>query len=156
MSSLAAPPLVAAQTVPSPPFYTDKKAAAVSKRHVDVDLLKTKMAWDAAVGPAKLVPMNLFMSYMLGTLLQMIPITMTFMLFLGPLAAIARVGEEFARFRTDKNGAEILLYQAVYIACQLAVVAIGVWKVNAMGLIPNSTSDWLAWETVPAVSASVL
>lgn len=36
--------------------------------------------------------------------------------------------------------------KAVYILMNLTLLALGVWKVNAMGLLPTTRSDWLAWE----------
>ena len=37
--------------------------------------------------------------------------------------------------------------KAVYILMQCLLLALGIWKVNSMGLLPTTKSDWLAWET---------
>lgn len=121
-----------------------------SKQDQDqLDELKVKKAWDIATGPAKSVPMNLIMSYMTGNSLQVIPIMMTFMLFWNPLKAIfTETNSSFKNLETKKNSSDILLSKAVFVACQLGCMAVGIWKLYKMGLIPNSESDWLAWKEV--------
>ena len=44
----------------------------------------------------------------------------------------------------------------VYIACQLALLALAFYKVNSMGLLPNHSSDWLAFLPVKVVRSSHL
>lgn len=52
-----------------------------------------------------------------------------------------------------------LLQKATFVACQVALLAVGMWKMNNMGLLPTHSSDWLAfrewpvWEDVTSVSA---
>ena len=40
----------------------------------------------------------------------------------------------------------------IYMAFQLAILGLGVWKLAAMGLLPTAQSDWLAFEEPPKVS----
>lgn len=109
--------------------------------------LKVKKAWEIALGPAKSIPMNLVMSYMTGNSLQIIPIMMTLMLFWNPLKAIfTETNAIFKNLETKKNASDILLTKVVYVACQIGCMAVGIWKLYNMGLIPNSEGDWLAWK----------
>jgi len=41
--------------------------------------------------------------------------------------------------------------KAVYVLMNCLLLALGIWKVNAMGLLPTTRRDWLAWagERVP-------
>lgn len=109
--------------------------------------LKVKKAWEIALGPSKTIPMNLIMSYMTGNSLQIIPIMMTLMLFWNPLKAIfTETNANFKNLETKKNSSDIFLTRAVFVICQMACMAVGIWKLYNMGLIPNSEGDWLAWK----------
>ncbi|EEQ39753.1 hypothetical protein FOB63_002357 [Clavispora lusitaniae] len=127
-----------------------KKVAAVKKpSQNELDSLKVKMAWEVATSPAKSIPMNLIMSYMTGNSMQIIPVTMALMLIWNPLNAIVReTNSSFSSLRNDRNSSEILLPKIVFVLCQLMNMAIGLWKLNQMGLIPNKEADWLSWKPV--------
>lgn len=138
-----------------PPGYTptdknDEKSTA-NLNHirpaVDLDALQVQKAWQIALQPLKSLPMNFFMSYMSGTSLQIIPIVAALMLLSGPIKAIFSVKQAFKpvlgnpRTSSTITGAILL-----YIIGQCALMYIGIRKLNQMGLIPNTKSDWLAWE----------
>lgn len=123
------------------------------QNHVDVEQLKSKKIWEIATGPAKSIPMNLIMSYMTGNSLQLIPIMMTVMLFINPIKAIFNdTNKIFKSLETDKNGSLIMQAKLVYILCQLGCMGIGIWKLNKMGLIPNSDADWLSFKELPVIN----
>lgn len=50
----------------------------------------------------------------------------------------------FSRFET-KDSTELLMPKFVFLFLQVVVMMLGVYKVNAMGLLPTTTSDWLAF-----------
>lgn len=126
------------------------------RRRAHEDRLRLQSAWNVALGPAKSLPMNIFMSYMSGNSLQMVTISMTtYMFFLGPLRQIINVNETFAPFSGKTLKAEIFITKGIYVLCSLLVVAAGIWKVGQMGLLPNHNSDWVAWES-PANYKEVL
>lgn len=66
--------------------------------------------------------------------------------FKNPIQAIAATNATFARLETDSTKTQMLGVKAVYVLMNLTLLALGVWKVNAMGLLPTTRSDWLAWE----------
>lgn len=112
-----------------------------------MDELKVRKAWEIATSPAKNIPMNLIMSYMTGNSLQMIPIMMTLMLFWNPLRAIfTETGVAFQDLSNERNSTDMIMPRVVFVLCHLANTGIGVWKLNKMGLVPNSEADWLAWK----------
>lgn len=154
-----------AKEIPNPPGYTThqekKKNAAGStstkKDAMDVDNLKVKKAWEVALAPAKSLPMNLFMSYMSGNSLQIVPIMMTSMMFfLNPVKQIWGASKQFEPLVTKTNANDIFLTKLAFIACQLLAVVAGVWKLGQMGLLPNTQSDWLAWESETYVTEQSL
>ncbi|KAH3676119.1 hypothetical protein WICMUC_002416 [Wickerhamomyces mucosus] len=115
--------------------------------HFQIDQLKLSKAWDIALAPGKQLPMTLFMSYMSGSSLQLIPLSMTFMLFVNSINSIININSQFNGLITDKNKDNIILTKFIYIILQILTLTVGIWKLNTMGLIPNQRGDWLAWES---------
>lgn len=139
---------------PSPLGYDietkTSKPELKSQSQAQLDQLKIKKAWEFATSPAKNIPMNLIMSYMTGNSLQVIPIMMTLMLLWSPLSAIfTETSRGFKAYTTEKNKSELFLPKLVFILCHLANAAIGVWKLDKMGIIPYREADWMDWK-VPA------
>ncbi|KAG8425251.1 hypothetical protein J3458_001975 [Metarhizium acridum] len=88
------------------------------------------------------------MMYMSGNSLQIFSIMMVFMAFKNPIAGLMATNQAFERFNTEKNAAQILQTKLVYVAMQLVALGVGIWKVNSMGLLPTTRSDWLMWESL--------
>lgn len=102
----------------------------------EMDTLKLKKAWELALAPAKQLPMNAIGMYMTGNSLQIFSIMMVFMLFKAPVQALLSVQQTFARLETDGNKGQMVLVKAAFVACNFLALGLGVWKVNAMGLLP--------------------
>ena len=117
-----------------------KSAAAAAPRKSqtpeEMDTLKLKKAWEVALGPIKGLPMTGIMMYMSGNSLQIFSIMMVFMAFKNPIMGILATNQAFERFETDSNKARLLQVKLAYVAMQLVALALGVWKVNSMGLLP--------------------
>ena len=90
--------------------------------------------------------MNAIMMYMSGNSLQIFSIMMVFMLFKNPLTGLMQTNEVFRRYETDGNKETMLVVKGCYVLMQFLALGLGVWKVNGMGLLPTTRSDWLAWE----------
>jgi len=113
----------------------------------DKEALMVKKAWDLAITPAKALPMQAIMMYMSGSTPQIFSMTMTFMLFQGPIKAIFGIGSAFSRFESAETHSRLWGPKIVYILLYIFTMAVGVWKCSSMGLLPMYRSDWLAWET---------
>ncbi|KAI0131977.1 hypothetical protein BJ170DRAFT_591958 [Xylariales sp. AK1849] len=128
----------------------DKDAKALTQRKAptseEMDTLKLKKAWEVALAPVKSLPMTAIMMYMSGNSLQIFSIMMVFMAFKNPIMGIIGTNTAFERFESESNRGKILQVKLAYVAMQVVALALGVWKVNAMGLLPTTRSDWLAWE----------
>lgn len=74
------------------------------------------------------------------------------MLFSNPVKAIASVNSTFARYESEGTFARILQAKLVFVLMQLGTIAVGVWKMGSMGVLPTKRSDWLAWESQTIVS----
>ncbi|QPG94883.1 hypothetical protein C2857_007203 [Epichloe festucae Fl1] len=112
----------------------------------EMETLKVKKAWEVALAPVKALPMTGIMMYMSGNSLQIFSIMMVFMAFKNPIAGLMATNQAFEKFQSEKNAAQVLQTKLVYVAMQLVALAVGIWKVNSMGLLPTTRSDWLMWE----------
>lgn len=141
----------ASSNIPDPPGFSSKKQKQVSTHkpptQTEHDTLLLKKAWELSFQPAKSIPMNAIMMYMSGNSLQIFSIMMVFMLFKTPIQGLMNTNQAFSRFeRSDRIHGKLLGVKIVYCVMQLALLAMGVWKVDRMGLLPTTRSDWLAWE----------
>ncbi|KAM0261692.1 hypothetical protein ACHAQJ_002144 [Trichoderma viride] len=112
------------------------------------DTLKVKKAWEVALAPVKGLPMTAIMMYMSGNSLQIFSIMMVFMAFKNPIVGLMSTNQAFERFQTDSNSGQILQTKLVYVAMQFVALAVGIWKINSMGLLPTTRSDWMMWEAL--------
>lgn len=101
-----------------------------------MDVLKLKKAWEVALAPVKQLPMTGIMMYMSGNSLQIFSIMMVVMAFKNPVMGLMATQQAFERFETEGTKPKLLLVKAVYVAMQILALALGVWKVNQMGLLP--------------------
>ncbi|KAL2158685.1 hypothetical protein VTH06DRAFT_4167 [Thermothelomyces fergusii] len=148
--------------IPDPPGFPSAPSSSSSSKKKDgkdgktaqrkaqtpeeMDTLKLKKAWEVALGPIKSLPMTAIMMYMSGNSLQIFSIMMVFMAFKNPIVGILATNQAFERFETETNRAKMVQVKLAYVVMQLVALALGVWKINAMGLLPTTRSDWLAWE----------
>jgi ER membrane protein complex subunit 4 len=142
------PPSKSKSNFPDPPGFTlptttqpsKKSKNAVTPRKQpsgeEMDTLKLKKAWEMAIAPAKQLPMNAIGMYMTGNSLQIFSIMMVFMLFKAPVQAILNIQNTFSRLETEGNRANMVVAKLAFVGCNLLALALGIWKVNGMGLLP--------------------
>ena len=73
---------------------------------------------------------------MSGNSLQIFSIMMVFMLFKNPITALLNIQRTFIPFETAGNKDEMVLVKLVFVATNGLLLALGIWKVNGMGLLP--------------------
>ncbi|KAI6084822.1 hypothetical protein F4821DRAFT_165127 [Hypoxylon rubiginosum] len=162
VNDLQNPPAPKSKTgsIPDPPGYPSQ-STSLSKKQAskepktqprkqptpeEMDTLKLKKAWEVALAPVKNLPMTAIMMYMSGNSLQIFSIMMVFMAFKNPIMGIIGTNQAFERFESESNKTKLIQAKLAYVAMQIVALAVGIWKVNAMGLLPTTRSDWLAWE----------
>ena len=132
-------------SISDPPGFTAASKQSKSSKSVtprkqpspeEMDTLKLKKAWEMAIAPAKQLPMNAIGMYMTGNSLQIFSIMMVFMLFKGPITALFNIQGTFQRLETDGNKGQMLMVKAAFVGCNCLALALGIWKVNGMGLLP--------------------
>jgi len=157
-------PSKSSSSIPNPPGYVivhgqvaKKKSKEDVVKQDEQDDLKVKKAWEIAIGPSKTIPMNAIMMYMSGSGLHIFSLMMTGMLFLTPIKALLSFNQPFIPLESATTRSRLLQAKAVYFLMQLLVMAMGVYKVWIMGLLPTSGSDFLAWKSErPTMEWSVL
>jgi hypothetical protein len=101
-----------------------------------MDILKLKKAWEVALAPVKQLPMTAIMMYMSGNSLQIFSIMMVLMAFKNPVVGLMATNQAFEKFESEGTKQKLALVKTVYVAMQVLALALGVWKVNGMGLLP--------------------
>jgi hypothetical protein len=146
----AATPKTKSIKLADPPGYTTSSEAAKSSNKSNktavtarkpptpeqMDTLKLKKAWEIALAPAKQLPMSAIGMYMSGNSLQIFSIMMVFMLFKGPILAIIGIQGTFQRLESDGIKQQMIVVKLAFVGCNLLALALGIWKVNGMGLLP--------------------
>ncbi|KAF8961043.1 hypothetical protein BGZ46_001458 [Entomortierella lignicola] len=118
---------------------------------MDNELLKVKKAWDVALAPGKQLPMQAFMLWMSGNSVQIFSVAITAMLMFSPIRALVGMSQVFERYETVSPVKvsflenKLALPKLTYVAMQILTILLGMWKLNSMGLLPTSHSDWLAF-----------
>lgn len=112
---------------------------------------KKKKLWELAATPGKNIFMNIGMNYMSPNDIQVIPIMMLFMLFINTFKEMFEVHSKFkmvdSSIDAEVDQFDINIMKGIYILSCCGNLLVGLWKLNKMGLIPNSNSDWLSWES---------
>ncbi|XP_040564519.1 ER membrane protein complex subunit 4 [Lepeophtheirus salmonis] len=126
-----------------PPGYSSSSTSlhAEAGRSTDPSL-KTKRSWEIALGPIKNIPMNIFVMYMTGNTISIIPIMMTVMMAIKPIKTLFSVGATFKAFDSNHN---TLGQKIVFIIGNLINVGLAMFKCHSMGILPTHASDWLAF-----------
>lgn len=113
-----------------------KQTARTPPTTAEMDTLKIKKAWEVALAPIKQLPMTGVMMYMSGNSLQIFSIMMVVMAFKNPILGLMATNTAFQRFETEGTKQQLATVKAAYVACQFVALALGVWKVDKMGLLP--------------------
>ncbi|CAI4224101.1 unnamed protein product [Auanema sp. JU1783] len=137
----------------NPPGYSSN--ATTVQHHVDSDQasdahehLAKKRAWEVAMGPAKGLPMNMFVMYMAGRSVSIFPIMMVGMLLWRTVKALFSVNETFKPLQ-DQNSGPMILQKLIFILGNIGAIVIAIYKIHTMGLLPNTPSDWLEFIPQP-------
>ena len=109
-------------------------------------------AMNTATAPGKQLLMTAFMLWMSGNSLQIFSIMMLGMAFWQPLQRLMSVQAEFARYAS--SNVNVTVPKLVFLACNVAGVALALYKSNSMGLLPTSSADWISTAVRPVTEFS--
>ncbi|ONK70739.1 uncharacterized protein A4U43_C04F1030 [Asparagus officinalis] len=123
--------------------HQDPDDANTSRQKKDAEVAwKSQKAWEVAQAPFKNLMMMGFMMWMAGSTVHLFSIGITFSALWQPISALQSVGKVFEPYKDSK--VDTLAPKLVFIALNLAGLALGVWKLNTLGLLPTHASDWVS------------
>ncbi|PIA45988.1 hypothetical protein AQUCO_01600330v1 [Aquilegia coerulea] len=133
--------------IPDPLGYTratqDQDDSTVSRQKKDAEAnWKAQKAWEVAQAPFKNLMMMGFMMWMAGSTVHLFSIGITFSALWQPISALQGIGKVFEPYKDSK--VDILTPKLLFAALNLAALALGVWKLNTLGLLPTHASDWVS------------
>ncbi|GMN40276.1 hypothetical protein TIFTF001_009514 [Ficus carica] len=133
--------------LPDPPGFSrsslDQDDSTVSRQKKDAEAnWKAQKAWEVAQAPFKNLMMMGFMMWMAGSTVHLFSIGITFSALWQPISALQGVGKVFEPYKDNK--VDLLAQKLVFIALNLVGLALGVWKLNTLGLLPTHPSDWVS------------
>ncbi|XP_027332248.1 ER membrane protein complex subunit 4 isoform X1 [Abrus precatorius] len=133
--------------IPDPPGFSraslDNDDSSLSRQKKDAESnWKAQKAWEVAQAPLKNLLMMGFMMWMAGNTVHLFSIGITFSALWQPISALQSVGKIFEPYKDNK--VELLGPKLLFIALNLGGLALGVWKLNSLGLLPTHTSDWVS------------
>lgn len=99
---------------------------------------KKSRAMAIATSPGKQIAMNAFMMYMSGKNLNIFSISITSMAILTPLTSILGIQKTFASL----EGVDLQTAKLIYVALNLVWLAVGLYKMSVMRLLPTTSADW--------------
>jgi len=117
-------------------------AQANQKNGQDQALLD-KRNWDIALKNFKSLPMTLFMFYMIGDSINIMPILMIGGYLFSNLMALMKMKSVIDQLA--RNSPNYVLHVVVWFLGQIVGIGALMWKCNRMGLLPTHPSDWLAF-----------
>ncbi|KAL3566046.1 hypothetical protein D5086_031461 [Populus alba] len=133
--------------IPDPPGFNrasqEQDDSAVTKQKKDAEAnWKSQKAWEVAQAPFKNLLMMGFMMWMAGNTVHLFSIGITFSALWQPIGALQGVGKVFEPYKDSK--VDLLAPKLIFIALNLGGLALGIWKLNTLGLLPTHVSDWVS------------
>ena len=118
-----------------------KSAHATNSNMTYTEILEAK-AWAVAKSPSGQIMQSMMMFYMSGSTVSIFSIMITMQFFTNPLKAIASVNATFTPY--EHKDINLLLPKLAFIAVNLALMAMAVYKFSMLGIIPVTPNDWSA------------
>lgn len=120
---------------------SERKRAAPSATSQNSDVLVAKRkakAMALATKPGQQIMMNAFMLWMSGKNLNIFSINTTASAILTPLTSIFKVESTFGNLECDTQ-----VPKMIYVGLNLAWLAIGLYKMSSMRLLPTTSADFM-------------
>mmetsp|Transcript_21628 Transcript_21628/g.19062 ORF Transcript_21628/g.19062 Transcript_21628/m.19062 type:complete len:185 (+) Transcript_21628:83-637(+) len=96
-----------------------------------------RQAWAKAKSPGKQIMMSGLMMWLSGSTMSIFTLMMMAMVMINPITALFGVQSAFERYESPDNNKALWLPKLAYIGLNFVCVGIGIWKLNALGLLPT-------------------
>ncbi|GBG79246.1 hypothetical protein CBR_g29297 [Chara braunii] len=135
------------------PLGFDRRAAeqdevTVSRQKKEMDAnWKERKAREAAQAPMRNIFMMGLMMWMAGNSVSLFSVPITFSAIWSPISALRNMNLVFDQFKDDKI--DLVLPKLIFISLNLVGCAMGLYKLNSLGLLPTTPSDWVSSLPIP-------
>lgn len=113
-------------------------------------VLRKKDAMSFSYSPIKGVFSTGLMLWMSGSSVQIFSIYATGNALIQPISAMTNMSNVFKKFEMD--GLDLTVPKLIYSGMQLVLLAIALWKLNSMGLVPMTSADWTSYIPIREVT----
>uniref|UniRef100_A0A7S3LQY2 ER membrane protein complex subunit 4 n=1 Tax=Aplanochytrium stocchinoi TaxID=215587 RepID=A0A7S3LQY2_9STRA len=110
---------------------------------LNMDAARRNQLMNVAKAPGKQLFMTGFMLWMSGSSMNIFSIMMTGMALWTPLKTLLSMNQTFEKFNDLPNGA-IMQAKVIFLFLNGIGLAMGVYKLGNMGLLPLYSSDWIS------------
>ena len=138
------------ETLPDPPGFdhgsitTDEGSKTSTQLSKETEM-KQKRAMEIAYGPGRNIFMQGFMMYMSGSSINIWSMMVVGHAFYNPIKALLSIDEAFARYASADSEIDLTLPKLAFIGCNAAMLALALWKLNTMRLLPITAADWTSF-----------
>lgn len=108
-----------------------------SRKKEDRTAILMRQAWAKAKSPGKQIMMSGLMMWLSGSTMSIFTLMMMAMVMINPITALFGVQSAFERYESPENYKALWLPKLAYIGLNFVCVGIGIWKLNALGLLPT-------------------
>ncbi|KAG5185811.1 hypothetical protein JKP88DRAFT_236494 [Tribonema minus] len=129
--------------IPKPPGFTMGASASreLETRSSAAQLaMKNQRAMQVARMPGQSLFMNGFMMYMAGSSINIFSIMITGMVLSSAATGLMNVNKAFASL--DDGKVKLMTPKAIYFALNVAGLALALYKLTSLGLLPVTSADW--------------
>jgi hypothetical protein len=130
--------------------------AAEQKQAVAIRARKQSNAMSIAFSPGKQIAMNGFMLWMSGKNLNVFSISITTMAIMNPVKGILNVSNAFRSCEDPDGKVDLTSSKALFVIMNLVWLAVGLYKMANMKLLPLTSADWegyVVWKQVLETSS---
>ena len=86
-----------------------------------------------------------FMMYMSGSSINIWSMMVVGHAFYNPIKALLSIDAAFARYASVDAEIDLTLPKLAFIGCNAAMLALALWKLNTMRLLPITAADWTSF-----------
>ena len=139
-SSLASP----LGYVPADALSAAESETQLSSKQRSRTAMMQQRAMQTGLAPGKNIFMQGFMMWMSGSSINIFSIMITGMAFLNPVKSILAIDDAFKRF-SHNPAVDLTLPKLAFVGCNCGMIALALWKLNTMGLLPITAADWTSF-----------
>jgi hypothetical protein len=139
--------LATGQTAKPPTLSVQQQNAAAAKRK--------SRAMSVATKPFQQILMNAFMMYMSGNNLNIFSITIMMGAIMTPVSSLLTIEQTFKPF-AGTGADDLQMPKLAYVALNLAWLALGLYKMSNMRLLPTTSADFtykIQWKEMMEISS---